>query len=69
MPSGHFPVISGVIGVTPVDPKDMLSIGLSVLFSVLIGSFGPLVGLILVAYILGAITGGWLIPKHESAAR
>ena len=49
--------------------KDMLSIGLSVLFPTLIGIFGPLVGLILVAFILGAITGGWLIRKYDSAAR
>jgi hypothetical protein len=53
---------------SPFEMKDLLSITLSVLFPTLIGIFGPLVGLILVAYILGAITGGWLIHKHHSAA-
>ena len=38
--------------------KDALSIGLGVLFPILIEIFGPLVGLIRVAYIIGAITGG-----------
>lgn len=46
----------------------VLSLGLSILFPTLIGIFGPLVGLILVAFILGAITGGWLTHKHHSAA-
>lgn len=49
--------------------KGALNIALSVLFPTLIGIFGPLVGLILVAYILGAITGGWLVHKHDSAAQ
>jgi hypothetical protein len=43
-----------------IESKDALSIGLSVLFPTLIGIFGPLVGLILIAYIHGTITGGWL---------
>jgi hypothetical protein len=42
---------------------------LGVLFSTLIGIFGPLVGLILVAFIAGGITGAWLMHKHNSAAQ
>ncbi len=48
--------------------KDVLTIGLSVLFPTLISIFGALVGLILVAYILGALTGAWLMHNHDSAA-
>ena len=47
--------------------KDALSIGLGVLLPTLIGIFGPLAGLILVAYILGGITGGWLVYNRDSA--
>jgi hypothetical protein len=47
-------------------PKDLISIVLGVLFSTLIGIFGPLVGLILAEFIAGAITGAWLMHKHES---
>jgi hypothetical protein len=50
-------------------PKDLISIVLGVLFSTLIGIFGPLVSLILAAFIAGAITGAWLIHKYELAAQ
>jgi hypothetical protein len=51
-----------------ISTKDMLSIGLSVLFPTLISIFGALVGLILIAYILGALTGACLMHNHDSAA-
>ena len=60
-------IFGGLRPLILMEAKDMLSVGLSVLFTVLIGIFGPLVGLILVAYILGAITGGWLVYNHDSA--
>jgi hypothetical protein len=51
-----------------ISTTDMLSIGLSVLFPTLISIFGVLVGLILIAYILGALTGACLMHNHDSAA-
>jgi hypothetical protein len=52
----------------PITSRDLLSIGLSILFPTLITIFGALVGLILIAFILGALTGAWVMRKRDSAA-
>lgn len=52
----------------PITTKDLLSIGLSVLFPTLITIFGALVGLILISFILGALTGAWVMRNRDSAA-
>lgn len=49
--------------------RDVLSIGLSVLFPILISIFGVFVGLILIAYVLGCLTGAWLMRTHGRATR
>jgi hypothetical protein len=66
-----FPDVAGVIGMkhTSISLKDVLTIGLGVLFPTLISIFGALVGLILIAYILGTLTGAWVMHNHDSAAQ
>ena len=48
----------------PITTKDLLSIGLSVLFPTLITVFGALAGLIPISFILGAPTGAWVMRNH-----
>jgi hypothetical protein len=44
--------------------NNMLAIALSILFSTLIAVFGAITGLIVAAFIVGTITGAWLMRQY-----